>query len=94
MIRLLSLMLVVMITHSACAADIDQNSRAPFGAYLNALAATSHGETTAEDVERVLKFYDEGIVYEHPAVGIRLEGIDAQRQGLTAFMASYAGGAR
>ncbi len=70
-----------------------QNDAAPFSAYLAALAATSHGETTAEDVEHVLGYYAEDVVYEHPAVGIRLEGIDAQRQGLTAFVASYAGGA-
>jgi len=62
MIRLISSMLFVMITHSACAADNDQNSEAPFSAYLTALAATSHGKTTAEDVERVLGFYAEDVV--------------------------------
>lgn len=86
-------MLFVLIAHSACAADSDQTNGAPLRAYLSALAATSHGETTAEDVERVLEFYAENVIYEHPAVGIRLEGIDAQRQGLTAFLSSYAGDA-
>lgn len=92
MIRLLPPMILALAL-SACVAGETQNTDALFNAYLAALSATSHGEATGDDVERVLEFYAEDIVYEHPRVGIRLEGIDAQRQGLTAFLAAYAGSA-
>lgn len=77
----------------AAAPGAATSSEAPFSAYLKALSATSHGETTTDDVDRVLAFYADDIIYEHPGVGIRLEGIEAQRQGLTAFIQSYGGDA-
>ena len=60
--------------------------------YLDALASTTHGKSTERDVDAVLDYYSENIVYEHPRFGIRLEGKEAQRQGMVAFLESYAGG--
>ncbi len=88
--QLITLILVactILYSHSG------QSTESPFNSYLQALAATTHGESSTEDVERLLDFYADDIVYEHPAVGIRLEGKQAQRQGLTAFLDSYAGSA-
>ena len=61
--------------------------------YLDALASTTHGQSTARDVDVALGFYTEEVVYEHPRFGIRLEGKDAQRRGMLTFLESYAGGA-
>lgn len=60
--------------------------------YLDALAAATHGQSTESDIDAVLGYYSDDIVYEHPRFGIRLEGKEAQRQGMVAFLKSYAGG--
>ena len=60
--------------------------------YLDALAAATHGKSTEDDVDAVLDYYAENIVYEHPRFGVRLEGKEAQRLGMVTFLDSYAGG--
>ena len=60
--------------------------------YLDALASATHGLSTVSDIDTVLDFYSDEIVYEHPRFGVRLEGKEAQRQGMVAFLNSYAGG--
>ncbi len=61
--------------------------------YVAVLAATMNGAATADEFQALLGFYADEIVYEHPAVGIRLEGKEAQQTGLEAFRSTYAGGA-
>ncbi len=61
--------------------------------YLDALASTTHGQSTERDVDLVLDYYTNEIVYEHPRFGIRLEGKEAQRRGMVTFLESYAGAA-
>ena len=60
--------------------------------YLDALASATHGQSTESDIDAVLDYYSEDIVYEHPRFGVRLVGKQAQRQGMVAFLSSYAGG--
>jgi len=60
--------------------------------YLDALAATTHGQSTENDIDAVLDYYSDDVVYEHPRFGIRLEGKEAQRHGMVSFLQSYAGG--
>ena len=60
--------------------------------YLDALASVTHGQSTESDIDAVLDYYSDNIVYEHPRFGIRLEGKAAQRQGKVAFLSSYDGG--
>jgi ketosteroid isomerase-like protein len=60
--------------------------------YLDALAAATHGQSTEDDIDAVLDYYTENIVYEHPRFGVRLEGKEAQRLGMVSFLDSYAGG--
>ena len=59
--------------------------------YFSALAATTHGQTTDADIDRLMAFYSADVVYEHPGVGIKIEGINAQRQGANALRPSYGG---
>lgn len=60
--------------------------------YLDALASATHGQTTEDDIDAVLDYYAEDVVYEHPRLGVRLEGKEAQRLGMVTFLDSYAGG--
>ena len=60
--------------------------------YLDALASATHGQSTESDIDAVLDYYSDEIVYEHPRFGMRLEGKEAQRHGMVAFLKSYAGG--
>ncbi len=60
--------------------------------WLVALRSTMHGGSTASDVERVLSLYADDVVYEHPRVGMRIEGKADVRQGMLRFLGAYAGG--
>ncbi len=57
-------------------------------AYLAARTATMQGGATPGDVEKTLSFCTPSIVYEHPRVGIRLEGVDSLRSGMVDFLGS------
>ena len=55
--------------------------------FITRLAATWQENSTAQDLDALLSAYKETVVYEHPRVGIRIEGKDQIR----AAMARYIG---
>ncbi len=54
--------------------------------YVAAREAAMQANAGLEAVETLLALYLDNIVYEHPRVGIRLEGKDKQRAGMISFL--------
>lgn len=59
--------------------------------YLAALSSTMHGNSTSEDVDKLLMLYADDIVYEHPKFGMKIETKDSVKGGLMSFLESYGG---
>ncbi len=55
-------------------------------AFLHAHEKTMQSEADGSSVNELIDLLDENLVYEHPKVGIRIEGAGAYRQGLEAFL--------
>lgn len=82
-------LLLFLILSFSC---VSQNKNSTLAEnYLSALRSTLHGETTQADLDQLIKLYDEQIVYEHPKVGIKLEGSEVIANGLQNFLNSYGG---
>jgi SnoaL-like domain len=54
--------------------------------YLQARAATMQQNASSVDVDRVLSLCLASVEYEHPRVGIRLQGIKSLRAGMLGFL--------
>ncbi|GEM_PF-390604 len=54
--------------------------------YLRAREQTMQADAKPKDVESLMKFVAADLVYEHPRVGIKIEGAEAYRAGVTAFL--------
>jgi SnoaL-like domain len=54
--------------------------------YLQARAATMQETASAADVEKALSFCLASVEYEHPRVGIRIEGVERLRAGMLGFL--------
>ena len=54
--------------------------------YLDRLVAVWDVDAVDSDVHSLLTLFDESATYEHPRVGARMEGVDAIRRGMTAFL--------
>ena len=52
-----------------------------FQDYLRSNAATMRSGTTEADIDRLLVFYTDDIVYEDPKVKVRVDGKDRLRSG-------------
>src|SRR5262245_9385706 len=59
--------------------------------YLSALCHTLTRGATESDVEQALSFCADDMVYEHPALGVRIEGKANIREGMLSHLDSYAG---
>lgn len=55
-------------------------------AFLHAHEKTMQREADESTVDELISLVDENMVYEHPKVGIRIEGSGSYRQGLEAFL--------
>ena len=55
-------------------------------AYLRALTQTQQETAQPKDIDALLDFYADDIVYEHPRVGAVIEGKARIRQGMLAFL--------
>jgi hypothetical protein len=60
---------------------LTQASASPGERYVVERTAAMQEAATAADVERVLALFAADAVYEHPAFGMRIAGIDAMRAG-------------
>ena len=56
--------------------------------YLRARVAAMQLDATQKDIERVLAFYTDDFVYEHPAAKARITGKDQVRAGMTGYLGS------
>jgi hypothetical protein len=54
--------------------------------YLAARQATMLQSSAPSDVDKLLAFYTEGIIYEHPRVKMRIEGKTKIREGMLRFV--------
>ena len=54
--------------------------------FLRAHEQTMQANANAGDVESLMQFVAVDLVYEHPRVGIKIEGAEAYRAGVTAFL--------
>ena len=54
--------------------------------YLQGRAATMQESATAADVDKALAFCLPTVEYQHPRVGIKMEGADALRAGMVRFL--------
>ena len=54
--------------------------------YLAARQATMLQASTPADVDRLLAFYTDDIIYEHPRVKMRIEGKTKIREGMLSFL--------
>ena len=54
--------------------------------YLEARAASMQENATAADVDKVMAFYTESFVYEHPKFGVKISGTQAHREGMIGFL--------
>jgi ketosteroid isomerase-like protein len=61
---------------------------------LNAKSFAMRGGASAVDIDKVLEFYTDDVVYEDPKVKIRIEGKDRIRSGMLSHTGDYAGEAR
>jgi len=61
--------------------------------YLSAKTATMMAHAPANDIENLLSFYTDDIVYEDPAVRVRIQGKDSIRSGMLSHVDDYAGSA-
>lgn len=50
-----------------------------------------HGESTSEDIDKLIELYSEDMVYEHPKFGIKIETQKTVKEGLNSFLGSYGG---
>jgi len=54
--------------------------------YLEARALIMQENATVEDVDKVMAFYTDGFVYEHPKAGAKISGTQAHRNGMIGFL--------
>ena len=62
--------------------------------YLRARTTTLRGNATSESVDRVIAYYTSDVIYEDPAVHMRVEGADQLRRGMLSHLNDYAGSER
>ena len=62
-----------------------------FRAYVRSQAVTMRGGASKADIDRLLAFYTDDVVYEDPAVKVRIEGKDRIRSGMLSHIDDYAG---
>ena len=55
-------------------------------AFLRAHEKTMQLEADDASIDALITLVDENMVYEHPKVGIRIEGANSYRQGLESFL--------
>ncbi|MGA8204843.1 MAG: nuclear transport factor 2 family protein [Woeseiaceae bacterium] len=80
--------LLIAFGASLCGAgEVSQSSPLGLAArYLEAREATMQQGALPADVEAALVLCSETLVYEHPRVGIRMEGLDSSREGMLRFL--------
>ena len=71
------------VAHSASA---DENLADVAEQALKARTAAMQENATAADVDRLLSFAADGVVYEDPVVKMKIDGKDTIRKGMTAFL--------
>jgi ketosteroid isomerase-like protein len=83
-----AIVLVSVITSfgSARAAASDDKLKSIVDKYLVARQSTMLQASTSTDVDNLLAFYSEGVIYEHPRVKIRIEGKANIREGMIRFL--------
>jgi len=59
--------------------------------YLRALCPTLARGASESDLERVLSFCTDDVVYEHPIFGLKVEGKERIREGMRSHVADYVG---
>jgi len=69
---------------------VDEVAREYFRARVPSMAA----HATANDIEKVLAFYTDDVVYEDPAVKVRIVGKDQIRSGMLSHVEDYVGSKR
>jgi ketosteroid isomerase-like protein len=62
--------------------------------FLSAKAAAMRQGATAADVDKVLAYYTDDIIYEDPKVKVRVEGKEHMRSGMLSHVGDYAGKTR
>ena len=80
-------LLVAVLCPSIAQAD-ERSQEAQLGvvkSYLEARTATMQVGAASADVDRLLSFCTASMVYEHPRVGIRLQGVESLRSGMQGF---------
>ena len=68
------------------AAASDDNLSGIVNKYLAARQATMLQTSTLADIDTLLSFYTEDVVYEHPRVKMRVEGRARMREGMSRFL--------
>lgn len=83
-----AIVLVALVTLSwpARAAASDDRLKSIVDRYLHARQLTMLQTSTPTDVDNLLAFYSEEVVYEHPRVKIRIEGKAKIREGMIRFL--------
>jgi hypothetical protein len=86
MLRLICLATMLLATPAGAA-----NLRDVSDSYLAALCPTLARGASSSDVDRALTYCTDDVVYEHPLLGVRIEGKANVRAGMLAHLADYVG---
>ncbi|HLN97420.1 MAG TPA: nuclear transport factor 2 family protein [Pyrinomonadaceae bacterium] len=85
LLRVILIGLIATIPHVEVNAQ-DENLTRIVKRYLEARRATMLEKSTTADVDALLAFYTENVIYEHPRVKARIEGKAKMREGMSSFL--------
>jgi len=80
------LILIALLGTSVIAGEANEEQREIIAKYLEARQATMLLNSTEKDVDKLLDFYTDSIVYEHPRFKMKIEGKANNKKGLVAFL--------
>ncbi len=84
--RLIDVVLLLAVTSSAAAQGRDRAAEDLIRQYVEARSQALQENASSRDVESALSFCAEDFVYEHPAVGARIEGKEKVRSGMSGYL--------
>jgi hypothetical protein len=84
--RRIEIVLLVALSFPIAAQGQDRAAEELVRQYVRARSQTMQERASSSDIERVLSFYDERFVYEHPSAGARIEGKEKARVGMSGYL--------